>query len=112
MANDCVGKIIKPVVLIGSSRERMVGVVVDSVDVIPQVWNHVARAVHPVHAERHDVVIQVQPDQPLKHDLTPVATSVSARRFVEAQVVVVPSALARQHGLTCAVPNSDAAGAG
>mmetsp|Transcript_25399 Transcript_25399/g.59107 ORF Transcript_25399/g.59107 Transcript_25399/m.59107 type:complete len:499 (+) Transcript_25399:135-1631(+) len=69
VANNRVGEVIEPVILVGGPRQRMVRVVVDAVYVLPEERDHVARAVHPVHAERHDVVVEVKLDHALEHEL-------------------------------------------
>ena len=51
MANDSVGKVVCPVVLVGCARQWVLGPVVEGVDVSPQPRVDMESSVHPVHAE-------------------------------------------------------------
>mmetsp|Transcript_3659 Transcript_3659/g.6459 ORF Transcript_3659/g.6459 Transcript_3659/m.6459 type:complete len:220 (+) Transcript_3659:404-1063(+) len=65
VADEGVAKVVKPVVLVCVSGKRMLGPMVEGVDLVPQEGHHVQCTVCPVHAERHHIVIRHDTKSPL-----------------------------------------------
>ena len=57
MTNNGVTKVVCPMILIGSAGYRMLGPVVEGVDPSPEPRVNMKSSVHPVHAKRHDIMI-------------------------------------------------------
>eukprot|EP01043_Picozoa_sp_COSAG02_P022182 COSAG02_NODE_1145_length_14241_cov_3.363951_7_plen_170_part_00 len=80
VAHDRVSEIVEPVIFVGIAREWVFRPVMDRVDFLPQIRDVVQRAVAPVHAERHDVVIQDQPQEAFLYGLR--RLSIGKRRWI------------------------------
>mmetsp|Transcript_13482 Transcript_13482/g.24795 ORF Transcript_13482/g.24795 Transcript_13482/m.24795 type:complete len:220 (+) Transcript_13482:590-1249(+) len=64
LADNCVGEVVEPVILVSVPAQGVLGPVVDTVDA-PKEGDVVARPMHPVHAEAHHQVVHHEPREPL-----------------------------------------------
>mmetsp|Transcript_15543 Transcript_15543/g.36397 ORF Transcript_15543/g.36397 Transcript_15543/m.36397 type:complete len:379 (-) Transcript_15543:7-1143(-) len=72
VANNCIGEVVKPVILVGVARQRMPRPMVVRVDAVPQHWHDMQSSVRPIHREGQKVVVANEAQcalVPPQHDL-------------------------------------------